>query len=65
MQNSETCMFCRYRKARIAACCASQGMSPEPQARENPAKARTAPSEPNYLEGDALQPLQEDVMQFA
>jgi hypothetical protein len=24
MQASQTCMFCRYRKARIAACCAGQ-----------------------------------------
>ncbi|WP_156116657.1 hypothetical protein [Massilia sp. 9096] len=28
MQNSETCMFCRYRKARIAACCAARSAPP-------------------------------------
>jgi len=31
MQNSETCMFCRYRKARIAACCAGHAAAPAQQ----------------------------------
>jgi hypothetical protein len=44
MQDSQTCMFCRYRKTRIAACCAGQLASmPSPDA-GNPAHSAPSPS---------------------
>lgn len=42
MQNSETCMFCRYRKARFAACCAAQDAAPTRQEDRTPQQREPA-----------------------
>jgi hypothetical protein len=64
MQNSETCMFCRYRKARIAACCAANRASPAQQEGKEPAHAAPS-SAPDLRDRTLPQPARQEVPHFA
>lgn len=62
MQNSETCMFCRYRKARIAGCCAARGAAPAQAQDNNPPSSTAAPAAP---ERTMPEPIRHETPQFA
>jgi hypothetical protein len=68
MQNSHDCMFCRYRKARIAACCGAGRASPAQLEGADPARSVSAAPSDNRdrtVPPAPRQPSRQDKPQFA
>jgi len=63
MQNSEPCMFCRYRKARLAAACCAAGSTAPAQAQDKDQPTSTTASA--APERTMPEPARHDTPEFA